>query len=400
MPGILLTELGKSRKSSMEAKTAKADVDEKDALKADAVVEMETTNQQESPSTRKRRNRNSESPSASRVSQSPPSVTNDACDDDDGEHPGGKSNGDNGAPSKKKTKTSKQQDKEDMSWICAECKEADCGLVTKQQPGTAGADDAPGDSFLICEGWCHRIFHVPCAGLSKVPDSDDAWLCKDCTKKEHACAFCSEYGVDNVDVFPCQDELCGLFFHEACLQTHHVDYNYQKTNENVVQSPAAADDEDLEEEETPKIPLFTCPAHHCWTCTQKDMIRLEKEEAIARRAKSGTSKKNNNRKKKNKSIFQSKPGRLFVSNLTGVVPFELGSVSASVLLTSFVFTSPFCSSNAYIAPPRIMQLASLPLLAFTNWLFFAPSMQTAIACRNWTCHSPFNPSWKTSWTGI
>ena len=317
MPGVLLTEMGTSRKSSiMEAKPAKADVDEKDALKADAVVEMETTSQQESPSTRKRRNRNSDSPSASRVSHSPPSVTKDTGEDDadtgGGEHRG--TNGENGAPSKKKTKVSKRQDKEDMSWICAECKEAECGLVTKQQPGAAGADDAPGDSFLICEGSCHRIFHVPCAGLAKVPDSDDAWLCKDCTKKEHACAFCSEYGVDNVVVFPCQDELCGLFFHEACLQTHHVDYTYQKTNEIGVQSPAAADDDDLEEEETPKIPLFTCPAHHCWTCTQKDMIRLEKEEAIARRAKSGSTKKNNNRKKKNKSIFQSKPGRLFVSN--------------------------------------------------------------------------------------
>jgi hypothetical protein len=242
------------------------------------------------------------------VSQSPPAPVNEHTSEmAELDHDG---NGKNVSVKKRKI-SSKRQEKEDMSWICAECKEADCGLVMKQQDATRSStsDQVSGDSFLICEGMCHRIFHVPCAGLAQIPDSDDEWLCKDCTRKEHACAFCSEYGQDNVDVFPCQDELCGLFFHEACLQTHHVDYNYHQTSK----SPST-NDADLEQEEPPKIPSFRCPAHHCWTCTQKDMIQLEKEEEIARRQRNGATKNTNRKKKKKQSIFQSKPGRLFVSD--------------------------------------------------------------------------------------
>ncbi|KAG7350663.1 SET methyltransferase domain containing protein [Nitzschia inconspicua] len=221
---------------------------------------------------------------------------------------------------REKKNKSKQQDKEDMTWICAECKEADCGLVTKQQTlsdSNNGTDpsnqlSAPEDSFLICDGACHRIFHVPCAGLSQIPDTEEDWLCKDCTRKEHACAFCSQYGKDFVDVFPCQDEICGLFFHESCLQTHHVEYEYDSNDETLsTTANSTSEDEDLEEE-VAKIPLFTCPAHQCWTCTQKDMIQLEKEEEAAQRSQSGSSSaKKNKRKKKKQSIFQSKPGRLF-----------------------------------------------------------------------------------------
>lgn len=223
--------------------------------------------------------------------------------------------------SKRKTASTKQQDKEDMAWICAECKEADCGLVTKQQATCDGSSDpkeessAPGDSFLICDGSCRRIFHVPCAGLSHVPDSDDDWLCKDCTRKEHACGFCGQYGKDNEDVFPCQDDVCGLFFHESCLQTHHVEYEYRKRDDDkrsVDLLSGSSVEDDLEEEQDAEIPVFTCPAHDCWTCTQRDMIRLEKEEEEAKRRQNGNKK--NKRKKRNQSIFQSKPGRLFVSS--------------------------------------------------------------------------------------
>ena len=110
----------------------------------------------------------------------------------------------------KKKQMSKTEDvKEDMSWICAECKEAECGLVlhnNKKQKydegnsipvgegGTAVDDDDSSNDFLICDGPCHRIFHLPCAGLTKAPPADDDWFCQDCIKKEHACAYCSEYG--------------------------------------------------------------------------------------------------------------------------------------------------------------------------------------------------------------
>jgi hypothetical protein len=224
----------------------------------------------------------------------------------------------------KKKKTSKQQDKEDMLWICAECKEADCGLVTKQPKIVVkNSNDrcnngdptsfAPEESFLICDGGCHRIFHVPCADLAKVPEAEDTWFCKDCARKVHACAFCTEYGKDNVDVFQCQDSLCGLFFHESCLQTHRVDYVYDKNDVKGINTMQSVEEDDLEIE-VAKIPVFNCPAHQCWTCTQKDMIQLEKEEEAAERCTNGNnSSKKNKGKKKKQSIFQRKTGRLFVS---------------------------------------------------------------------------------------
>jgi hypothetical protein len=222
----------------------------------------------------------------------------------------------------KKKKASKQQDKEDMLWICAECKEADCGLVTKQQPviylnhrnDGDSTPSAPEESFLICDGGCHRIFHVPCADLAKVPETEDVWLCKDCSRKEHACAFCTEYGKDNIDVFQCQDGLCGLFFHESCLQAHRVDYVYDKDDGKAISALQSVSEEDDFEMESAKIPLFTCPAHQCWTCTQKDMIQLEKEEEAAEKRLNGNNSSTKKKgKKKRQSIFQSKTGRLFVS---------------------------------------------------------------------------------------
>lgn len=284
-----------------------------DAQGMEPCIAIQNVSPSESPSPDRKRQK-SGSPYAGRVSQSPPSGANYAAGEEDKRDTGS---------ARKKTKCSKQQDKEDMAWICAECKEADCGLVIKQQTVTdSNQGDAtnsstapPEDSFLICDGACHRIFHVPCAGLARVPDADDDWLCKDCTRKEHACAFCAEYGRDNIDVFPCQDDVCGLFFHESCLQTHHVEYDYapndKKTRDAADQ--IVEDEDDLDEEEA-RIPVFTCPAHQCWTCTQKDMIQLEKEEEAAEKSQNGNNaNKKNKRKKKKQSIFQSKPGRLFVS---------------------------------------------------------------------------------------
>lgn len=221
-----------------------------------------------------------------------------------------------GKGTSKKRKQEEAEDKEDMAWICAECKEAECGLVG----GNVSTD------FLICDGPCQRIFHIPCAGLTRAPSTDDDWLCKDCSRKEHACAYCSEYGEDFVDVFPCQDGQCGLFFHEACLKLHHVEYTYASSpsrptggtpNKEKAVDENFSDEED-EQDEGPRVPIFTCHAHRCWTCTQKGMIQLEKDERALeqQKNKSNTKKSKASRKKrkKNTSIFQCKPGRLYVSN--------------------------------------------------------------------------------------
>lgn len=194
-------------------------------------------------------------------------------------------------------------DKEDMAWICGECKEAECGLVGDSS-----------DKFLICDGPCKKVFHIPCAGMSQAPTGDDDWFCQDCSRKEHACAYCSEYGADFVDVFPCKDNDCGLFFHEACLRLHHVDYKYAPAPAKSGNAAAISsdDDEDDEDDEQNRIPIFSCHAHQCWTCTQKDMIQLEKNErALAQ--KSNNKKSARKKRKKNTSIFQCKPGRLYVS---------------------------------------------------------------------------------------
>ena len=212
-------------------------------------------------------------------------------------------------------KPKKDVDKEDMAWICAECKEAECGLV--------GSDDSA--DFLICDGPCHRIFHIPCAGLTKAPSTDDDWFCQDCSRKEHACAYCGEYGEDFVNVFPCQDGQCGLFFHESCLRLHDVEYTYARntshpSGDNPTKGGVTinSSDEEDEQDDGPRIPIFTCHAHRCWTCTQKDMIKLEKEErALAQQNNKTNGKKgkaSRKKRKKNTSIFQCKAGRLYVSN--------------------------------------------------------------------------------------
>ena len=225
----------------------------------------------------------------------------------------------------KKNKTDKNKNNEDeedgtddMAWICAECKEADYMV----QPSL-------GEEFLICDGNCHRIFHYPCAGLSELPKSDQDWVCKDCSNQQHQCAFCHEYGNDDEDVFLCPKPKCGLFFHESCLAMQNVEV--KTTAAAVVQQHSTthsssesrngdnADDEmgainnstgATTQDARSNAPVFICPAHNCWTCTQKDAKEVaEKEEK--NNAKTLKKKK----KKKAQSIFQCKTEhRLFVSS--------------------------------------------------------------------------------------
>jgi hypothetical protein len=57
------------------------------------------------------------------------------------------------------------------------------------------------------------------------------------------------------------------------------------------------------------VPDFTCPAHNCWTCTQKAAKEEEEKE------ESNAPKTKKKKKKKKPSIFQCKSEtRLFVSN--------------------------------------------------------------------------------------
>lgn len=159
-----------------------------------------------------------------------------------------------------KKKVSDDEEEFKMAWICCECKEAECMMHP----------DA--DQLLICEGACRRLFHYPCAGLAKPPAKEESYVCQDCQKGRHVCAFCQSYGVDNEDVFRCCIDKCGLFFHEACLEMNNVEVKLIGADSNTTdgENEAKASGAALKR-------LFKCPAHACATCFQKDMIEKEKK---------------------------------------------------------------------------------------------------------------------------
>lgn len=165
---------------------------------------------------------------------------------------------------KKKGAKGSKTDKNDFSWICSACNEAEC------------ISDRDAD-LLVCEGACQRPFHYPCAGLLRLPPSDEKWLCEDCQNSSHQCGICQEYGADNVNVFLCERQDCGLFFHESCLSMQNVD---MKLVERCVELQDNSENEGL----LVRAPRFTCPAHKCWTCTE-DYIPDEEEEAAKKTKK-------------------------------------------------------------------------------------------------------------------
>ena len=189
----------------------------------------------------------------------------------------------------KKAKSSRRTDVLDFTWICTECNEAEC-------------DANPDAELILCEGGCHRPFHYPCANLPAAPPSEERWICEDCQKGRHRCAFCEEYGADNEDVFCCDKENCGLFFHESCLSMRNVE----------IQLTERGAEEDIDGEAgVVGKPHFICPAHSCWTCTED---YVPPEEDIDDEA--DTKKKGKGRKKKSKvssSFAMKRDAVLFVS---------------------------------------------------------------------------------------
>lgn len=192
----------------------------------------------------------------------------------------------------KKPKTTKEVDREAefaTSWICTECKEAECMM----QPEAT--------ELIVCDGPCRRLFHYPCAGLSSIPPEDEPFFCYDCQKEQHICSICLEYGIDGEDVFKCKVSSCGLFYHESCLAMNGVP---------VQQTPGGPNEDSLGQR------TFKCPAHHCWTCTQEQENR-EEQKANCPAASNG-SKRRGKKKKTRKTAnpaFQCKSEFLTVSKL-------------------------------------------------------------------------------------
>lgn len=204
----------------------------------------------------------------------------------------------NSKPSAKKTKKTKGKEETsdlEFTWICTECREAEC------------LDD-PDAVLLICEGLCNRPFHPTCANLLSPPPDNETWICQDCEQGRHQCAACHNYGQDDVDVYCCNAKNCGLFFHEACLSMYNVDVQ-------VVEEEQYADDDtaDLQERTIVSMPMFKCPAHSCFTC-QDDIPMLP--SAVEDSNSSNKTKRGSKKQKSGtfSSMWGRKKERLFVSD--------------------------------------------------------------------------------------
>lgn len=207
------------------------------------------------------------------------------------------------APKRRQPKKEKGAEEElDMAWICAECREAECLMYPEA------------DELLVCEGPCARVFHYPCAGLLKMPAKDETYTCKDCTEKRHACSICKEYGIDGKDVYKCSKQRCGLYFHESCLSMQNVDISFIP----ISSASASASPISTLEPPTPSErlkPIFTCPAHNCWTCTQLELKQEEEDEAKeAASQKSGKSRGKKNSKSLPGFFSSKKESTLVVSH--------------------------------------------------------------------------------------
>lgn len=73
-----------------------------------------------------------------------------------------------------------------------------------------------GGELLCCDGPCLRSFHLPCAGLTSFPTTDQ-WFCPDCHNKRHQCFQCKAFGQDELEVKRCSVGSCGKFYHPECI---------------------------------------------------------------------------------------------------------------------------------------------------------------------------------------
>ena len=190
------------------------------------------------------------------------------------------------------------KDKEDdMLWICTECREAECM-------------EDPHSNLIICDGKCNRAFHFHCCGISEdAVTSVESWICADCTNKKHRCAVCQEYGNDDDDVFLCEKKKCGMFFHESCLRMQNIDVRLVGVADTCGEPKEALASDDGIVSAT--RPVFTCPAHSCWTCTEDYIPEEEGEEEGKSKSLNGRGK--GRKKLKRNGNFLSKNDRLYVS---------------------------------------------------------------------------------------
>lgn len=233
-------------------------------------------------------------------------------------------------PQKSRSKKNKQLDPEDefdTVWICSECKEAECMMKPEA------------DRLLICEGPCRRLFHYPCAGLAQLPSEDETYVCNDCQNGRHQCAICQDYGVDDIDLFRCGKEKCGLFFHEACLAMQNVEFT---TVEGVTSgtSETSADRASEDNGATTTKLQFVCPAHSCWTCTQTDLKESETKDGGKKKSKGS----------KRSTAFDCKSEKLLVVSCCGFASCRSLLFASLYIILTRLTLSPALHRMPHILP--------------------------------------------------
>ncbi|ETV98551.1 hypothetical protein, variant [Aphanomyces invadans] len=107
-----------------------------------------------------------------------------------------------------------------------------------------------GGVLLLCDGACHRSFHLDCVGLKDEP-SDAKWHCPDCTAGKHRCLACGKVGKMGSEqgVTQCAMAKCGRFYHLNCMHSSnfHVEWVGKKR--------------------------FRCPSHYCAVCKKGDSTK-------------------------------------------------------------------------------------------------------------------------------
>ncbi|KAF8675572.1 hypothetical protein HU200_047641 [Digitaria exilis] len=90
-----------------------------------------------------------------------------------------------------------------------------------------------GGELLCCEGPCLRSYHATrttghpsgCRSLGFTTAQVQAmqhFLCWGCTNRQHRCGVCGARGVSsepNAQVFRCDHDTCGRFYHPVCIST-------------------------------------------------------------------------------------------------------------------------------------------------------------------------------------
>lgn len=116
-----------------------------------------------------------------------------------------------------------------------------------------------GGLILLCDGPCHRSFHLECVGLSSLPEESEKWLCPDCVAGRHMCLICNQIGNVGTEkgVLQCSEGTCGRFYHRKCLMTDkslHVQWLGKKR--------------------------FICPQHFCYICLKPEDKRKYSTAAV------------------------------------------------------------------------------------------------------------------------